>query len=97
MKRSSARRNAPTSVIPVRSGKAEKHRDLMAAELEDVEVDEEDAARKLKDAVSEVLDEYSQERAEAQAVARGNYRSFGRSTGKVKPKSGPTHRRIRVA
>ncbi len=42
-------------------GKAEKHRDRMAAELEDVEVDEEDAARELKDAVSEVLYEYSRD------------------------------------
>lgn len=42
-------------------GKAEKHRDRMATELENVEVDEEDAARELKDAVSEVLDEYSQD------------------------------------
>ena len=42
-------------------GKAEKHRDRMAARLEDAEVNEEDAARELKDAVLEVLDEYSRD------------------------------------
>lgn len=39
--------------------KAEKHSETLAAKLEDVEVDEEEAARKLRDAVSEVLDEYA--------------------------------------
>lgn len=40
-------------------GKAENHRDRLAAKLENVEVDEEEAARELKDAVFKVLDEYS--------------------------------------
>ena len=39
--------------------KAEKHRDRLAGRLEDVEINEDEAARGLRDAVSEVLDEYS--------------------------------------
>ena len=42
-------------------GKAEKHRDRLADRLDSVGVDEEDAARELKDAVSKVLDEYSRD------------------------------------
>ena len=40
-------------------GKAEKHRDRLSGRLEAVEVNEEEAAQELRDAVSEVLDEYS--------------------------------------
>lgn len=39
--------------------KAEKRRDTLASRLEDVEVNEDEAARGLRDAVSEVLDEYA--------------------------------------
>lgn len=39
--------------------KAEKYRDDLARRLEAVEVDEDEAARGLRDAVSEVLDEYA--------------------------------------
>lgn len=39
--------------------KAEKRRDTLAGRLEDVEVEDEEAARELRAAVSEVLDEYA--------------------------------------
>ena len=42
-------------------GKAENHRDRLAAKLKDVEVDGKEAARELKDAVDEVLDKYSRD------------------------------------
>lgn len=45
-------------------GKAEKHRDQMVGGLESVEVDEEEVSRKLRDSVSNLIDEYTRDVAE---------------------------------